>query len=382
MDVARFLRPNAGSFFLLGPRGTGKTWWTRHRFPAALRVDLLDPVTLREMAARPERLRELIAGNPGCRDIVIDEVQKLPELLEVVHGVIERKIDARFVLTGSSARKLRRAGVNLLGGRAAHLSMHPYMAAELGQDFSLDGALRYGMLPVVQGSQDRENQIQAYSGVYLREEVQAEGLVRNVGSFARFMEAVSFSHGSVLNLSNVSRECQVNRATLEGYLSILEDLLLAWRLPVFTRKAKRELASHPKFYFFDTGVFRSNRPKGPLDAPAEIEGAALEGLVAQHLRAWCAYSSGQHSMHYWKTRSNVEVDFVVYGDSHFYALEVKNTAQIRPADLQGLKSFGEDYPESSRYLIYRGTERMVRDGILCLPCEEFLMGLKPDYFPL
>ena len=382
MDVSRFLMPTFGSFFLLGPRGTGKTWWTRHRFPAALRVDLLDPVTLREMAARPERLRELIAGNPGCRDIVIDEVQKLPELLEVVHGVIEEKVDVRFVLTGSSARKLRRAGVNLLGGRAAHLSMHPYMAAELGNEFSLEGALHYGMLPVVLSSQDRENQIQAYSGVYLREEVQAEGLVRNVGSFARFMEAVSFSHGSVLNLSNVSRECHVNRATLEGYLSILEDLLLAWRLPVFTRKAKRELASLPKFYFFDTGVFRANRPKGPLDAPAEIEGAALEGLVAQQLRAWCAYSSGQPSMHYWKTRSNVEVDFVVYGDSHFYAMEVKNTAQIRSADLQGLKSFGEDYPESLRYLLYRGTERLIRDGILCLPCEEFLMGLKPGCFPL
>ena len=381
MNVPRFIHASEGSFFLLGPRGTGKTWWTRQSFPEALRVDLLDPGTLREMAAKPERLRELVAGNPACREVVIDEVQKLPELLEVVHGMIEEKSERRFILTGSSARKLRRAGVNLLGGRAAQLSMHPFMAAELGNEFSLEGALLHGMLPVVMGSQDRESRIQAYSGVYLREEVQAEGLVRNIGSFARFMEAVSFSHGAVLNLSNVSRECQVSRPTLEGYLSILEDLLLAWRLPVFSRKAKRELASHPKFYFFDTGVFRANRPKGPLDTPAEIDGAALEGLVAQHLRAWCAYSRGQNTLHYWKTRSNVEVDFVIYGESHFYALEVKNTARIRPADLQGLKSFGKDYPESGLFLIYRGRERLLRDGVLCIPCEEFLGNLKPDSFP-
>jgi predicted AAA+ superfamily ATPase len=381
MDVKRFTPIPKGSFFLLGPRGTGKTWWTRNAFPKALRVDLLNPATLRELAARPERLRELINGNPGCQEVIIDEVQKLPELLEVVHGLIEEKEERRFVLTGSSARKLRRAGVNLLGGRAAHLSMHPFMAAELGDAFSLDGALRHGMLPVVMGSEDRETQIQAYSGIYLREEVQAEGLVRNVGSFARFLEAASFSHGAVLNLANVSRECLVKRATLEGYISILEDLLLAWRLPVFSRKAKRELASHPKFYFFDAGLFRANRPKGPLDAPSEIDGPALEGLVAQHLRAWCAYSDGHHKLYYWQTRSRLEVDFVVYGESHFHAVEVKNTARVRPIDLQGLKNFGKDYPESSRVLIYRGSERFVRDGILCMPCEEFLMNLRPDTFP-
>jgi predicted AAA+ superfamily ATPase len=381
MDVKRFTPIPKGSFFLLGPRGTGKTWWTRTAFPKALRVDLLNPATLRELAARPERLRELIAGNPECQEVVIDEVQKLPELLEVVHGLIEEKEGRRFVLTGSSARKLRRAGVNLLGGRAAHLSMHPFMAAELGGAFSLEGALRHGMLPVVVGSEDRDAQIQAYSGIYLREEVQAEGLVRNVGSFARFLEAASFSHGAVLNLANVSRECQVKRATLEGYISILEDLLLAWRLPVFSRKAKRELASHPKFYFFDAGLFRANRPKGPLDAPSEIDGAALEGLVAQHLRAWCAYSGGHHELYYWQTRSRLEVDFVVYGESHFHAVEVKNTARVRPIDLQGLKNFGKDYPESSSVLLYRGSERFVRDGILCMPCEEFLMNLRPDTFP-
>ena len=303
---------------------------------------------------------------------------KLPELLEVVHGLIEEMCGKVFVLNGLSARKLRRAGVNLLGGRAGRLSMHPYMAAELGEAFSFEGALRHGLLPVVVGAEDPDFQLRAYCGLYLKEEVQAEGLVRNIGAFARFMEVMSFSHGGVLNLANAARECAVKRSTLEGYLSILEDLLLGWRVPVFTRRAKRELASHPKFYFFDTGVFRANRPKGPLDELSEIEGPALEGLVAQHLRAWCDYSQGGHALYYWQTRSQVEVDFVIYGESGLYAVEVKHTQKVRPEDLSALKSFAQDYPESQRFLLYRGRETLLRDGIHCMPCETFLRALNPD----
>lgn len=381
MDHLRFFKPPADHFFLLGPRGTGKTWWTQRHFPEALRVDLLEPETLRALSAKPERLKELIAGQGDVRHVLIDEVQKLPELLEVVHLLIEQKGKVQFILTGSSARKLRRAGVNLLGGRAAQKSLHPYMAAELGDRFNLEDALRLGLLPVVHGAQEPDVMLRAYSGLYLKEEVQAEGLVRNIGGFSRFMEAISFSQASVLNLSNVARECQVGRPTVEGYLTILEDLLLAFRVPVFTRRAKRAVASHPKFYFFDAGVFRANRPTGPLDVPSEIDGVALESLVAQHLRAWCDYSDGNHHLHYWQTRSQVEVDFVVYGESGLYALEVKNAAQVRSGDLRGLKIFAEDYPESRRILLYRGKERILTDGILCLPCEEFLKALVPGGFP-
>jgi predicted AAA+ superfamily ATPase len=195
------------------------------------------------------------------------------------------------------------------------------------------------------------------------------------------MEALSFSQAAVLNLANVARECQVNRKTVEGYLEILDDLLLGFRLPVFSRRAKRELAAHPKFFFFDAGVFRVNRPTGPLDSAADIDGAALEGLVAQHLRAWCDYSSGDHRLHYWQTRAKVEVDFVVYGASGLYALEVKNSGRVRPEDLRGLKAFAADYPECRRLLLYRGTERVLQDDILCLPCEEFLQSLRPNQFP-
>jgi len=196
--------------------------------------------------------------------------------------------------------------------------------------------------------------------------------------FRRFLEAVSFSHGSVLNLSNIARECEVNRKTAEGYLAILEDLLLAFRLPVFTKRAQRAVVSHPKFYLFDTGVFRGLRPAGPLDRPEEIEGTALEGLVAQHLRAWAAYSSSRFDLFYWRTAAGSEVDFVVYGASGFWAIEVKNTARIRPEDLRPLRSFGQDYPQCELIFLHRGGEQLRRDGILCLPCGEFLQQLRPD----
>ena len=380
-SISRYFIPPPDHFFLLGPRGTGKTWMTRRLFPQALRIDLLEPETLRSLSARPEHLRELIAARPEVRQVVIDEVQKLPVLLEVVHLLIEEKLDVQFIFTGSSARKLRRGGVNLLGGRAVQKTIYPFMAAELGAQFTLEEALRLGMLPVVRGGKAPEDILRAYNGLYLREEVQMEGLVRNIGSFSRFLEAISFSQASVLNLANVARECQVNRKTVEGYLEILEDLLLAFQLPVFTRRARRELAVHPKFFFFDAGVFRANRPSGPLDAPSEIDGAALESLVAQHLRAWCDYSRGNHQLYFWQTRSKVEVDFVIYGESGLYALEVKNSAQVQSEDLRGLKHFAEDFPESHRWLLYRGKERFLRDGILCVPCEEFLLQLKPGEFP-
>jgi len=379
--LTRYLVPAADHFFLLGPRGTGKTLWTRHQFPDALRIDLLDSATHRELAARPERLAELVNGNPDRPQIVLDEVQKLPELLEVVHSLIEAKTGQQFVLTGSSARKLRRAGVNLLGGRAVHLSLHPYLAAELGERFDLSIALKQGMLPIVWAAKDPNKALAAYNGLYLREEVQMEGLVRDVGAFARFLEAISFSHATVLNLSNISRECQVKRKTCEGYLSILEDLLLGFRLEVFSKRAQRELATHPKFYYFDTGVFRANRPKGPLDSPEEIDGAALEGLVAQHLRAWCDYSEGEHSLYYWQTRSQVEVDFIIYGESGIFAIEVKNSDKVRPQDLRPLRAFGEDYPKARKILLHRGRERFIRNDTLCIPCEQFLKKLHPGHFP-
>lgn len=376
--VTRFFNPPNRSYFLFGPRGTGKSLWTQLHYPEALRLDLLDPPVFRTYSAHPERLREWVEGNPTKREIVIDEVQKLPELLSVVHSLIESKQKRQFILTGSSARKLKRSGIDLMAGRAVLRTLHPYMAAELGSRFDFAGALQVGMVPLAVEASEPADVLASYSALYLREEVQMEALVRNIGSFSRFLEAVSFSHAAPINISNVARDCQVERKTAEGYLDVLEDLLLAYRVPVFTRRARRELAAHPKLYFFDAGVFRSLRPHGPLDRPQEIEGAALEGLVAQHLRAWIAYGGEKEKLFYWRTRSGVEVDLVVYGSSAFTAIEIKNSARIRPQDLRGLRSFQEDYPQSQGLFLYRGGERRKIDRILCLPCAEFLQQLRPN----
>jgi len=326
----------------------------------------------------PERLKQIVEANPESRCVVIDEIQRIPELLMVIHGLIEARKGLTFVLTGSSARKLKRTGVNLLGGRALLHTLHPFMAAELGEQFDFTQALLQGLLPVVIASPSPGEVLRSYAALYLREEVQMEGLVRNIGNFSRFLEAISFSHASVLNISNVARECEVERKVVEGYVSILEDILLGWRLPVFTKRAKRRLSVHPKFYFFDTGVFRALRPQGPLDRPEEIEGQSLEGLVAQHLRAWSAYSRTKSELFFWRTQSGLEVDFVVYGPKGIWAIEVKNARKIHPADLRGLRSFQEEFPRGKACLLYRGKDRLMKDGIMCLPCQDFLKSLCPD----
>jgi predicted AAA+ superfamily ATPase len=372
----RFLRLPDRSCFLLGPRGTGKTTWLRRELPDALTVNLLDPAEYRLFSARPERLAELVRGNPDRADVVVDEVQRVPELLHVVHDLIESPDRRRFVLTGSSARKLRRGGVDLLAGRAAMRTMHPFLPAEW-PSFALDSALEHGLLPLVVSSADPADTLRAYVGLYVHQEVVAEGLVRQAGSFARVLETVSFSHASVLNVANVAREASVGRKLVESYLEVLEDLLVCFRVPVFTRRAQRATVAHPKFYLFDAGIYRSLRPRGPLDRPEEIAGAALEGLVAQALRAWIAYSGRDVTLHYWRTRSGVEVDFVGYGPEDFWAIEVKHAGDVRREDVRGLRAFMEDYPEARPLLLYRGTRRLDVEGIPCWPVEEFLTALHP-----
>lgn len=375
--TGRFLQAHAGSFFLFGPRGNGKSTWLRALQGQALWIDMLDPETFRLFQARPERLQERIAAQPQVTDVVIDEVQKVPALLDVVHQLVEGARPLRFILTGSSARKLRRGAANLLAGRLTELNMHPFMAAELGEAFDLQRALEIGLVPLIWSAQEPQNTLRAYASLYLQQEVQAEALVRNVSGFARFLEAISFSHGSLLNLAEVARECQVGRKTVEGYLVILEDLLLSYRLPVFTRRAKRHLVAHDKFFYFDAGVYRSIRPKGPLDSPEEVEGMALEGLIAQHLRAWVSYRNMPAELSYWRTKSGSEVDFVVYGEDVFVALEVKRSRNVHHTDLRALKAFKEDYPEAQVCLLYMGQEEIKISDVLCLPCETFLKRLRP-----
>jgi len=261
--------------------------------------------------------------------IVIDEIQRVPDLLNEVHDLIESK-GRVFILTGSSARKLRRDSVNLLAGRALTYHMHPLTVREQGEAFRLEESLRYGHLPARFSEQDPAKYLRDYVQTYLREEVMQEGLTRNAGQFSRFLEVASFSQGSLINVSEIARDARIQRAVAESYFSILEDLLIGVRLPVFSRRAKRKLIHHGKFFYFDAGVYRAIRPAGPLDSPAEIDGPALE---------------------------------------------IKRSATVNPSDTKALREFKKDYPEAFCFLLYGGTQPLFLGDIRVVPIREGLRGL-------
>jgi len=370
---SRLLTPPDQSFFLFGPRGTGKTAWLRETFPSAIHLDLLDGPTFARLVAAPGVLEQWIP--PKYKGwVVLDEIQRIPELLNEVHRLIESR-RLRFALTGSSARALRRRGVNLLAGRALTRSMHPLTATELGGDFDLRRALQHGTLPFACTTRTPEDYLAGYTATYLREEVQQEGMTRNLAGFGRFLGAASFSQASVLSMAGVSRECGVGAKTVEGYFSILEDLLIAIRLPVFARRAKRRLTSHPKFYYFDAGVYRALRPRGPLDSDDEIRGATLETLVLQHLRAWNDYAQLGFALHYWRTRTGKEVGFVLYGARGLVAIEVKCATRVTPKDLESLRLFMAEYPMARAFLLHLGPRSWHESGVEVLSAAEALVSL-------
>lgn len=378
------------SLFLWGPRGTGKTSWIRATMPDAIYLDLLDFTTYSFLAANPSRLENLIpegyggaprlsydealAKSNGGGWIVIDEVQKIPELLNQVHRLIELK-KLRFLLTGSSARSLRRSGINLLAGRALRYTMHPLTIQELGSAFNMQFVVQFGMLPSVFDHQDPRRYLESYVQTYLKEEIIQEGLTRNVGNFSRFLEIASFSQGNVLNAAEIARELNINRLTVANYFDILEDLLLAVRISVFSQRAKRKLIAHKKFYFFDAGVYRTIRPMGPLDSPDEAAGVALETLFLQSLMAINDYYNLGYSIYFWRTIAGDEVDFILYGPRGLHAFEIKKSAHLPGKSLKGLKAFKSDYPEAKLWIIFMGVQKEYYDGITALPFEETLRNL-------
>ena len=361
------------SFFLFGPRGTGKTTWLKHRLPEALFVNLLQSEYYNRLSANPGFLRQLIPPNHAAWT-VIDEVQRIPALLNEVHDLIETR-GLVFVLTGSSARTLRRKGVNLLAGRALTYRMHPLTVVEQEDAFNLQDSIRLGHLPARFSESDPGKYLKDYVQTYLREEVMQESLTRNIGHFSHFLEVASFSQGATINISAVAREAHIERSVAENYFSILEDLLIAVRLPVFSRKAKRKLISQKKFYFFDAGVFRAIRPVGPLDSDAEIDGPALETLVLQELRAVNAYYEYGYQIFFWRTRSSLEVDFVLYGPRGLLAIEIKRSTQIQPKDTRALREFKKDYPPAKCYVFYGGPSPVYMDEVTVLPIEHALRNL-------
>ncbi len=364
---------NQKSFYLFGPRGTGKTTWSHQCCPESVYIDLLEGSLYNTLLARPERLEKLIPPN-NKEWIVIDEIQRVPTLLNEVHRLIE-KFQYKFILTGSSARNLRKKGTNLLGGRALTYHMYPLTAVELGSDFILDNSLKFGHLPSIFSEERPMEYLKAYVQTYLREEVLQESLTRNLQGFARFLEIASFSQGSVLNITAVSRETGIERKTVSNYFTILEDILLADRLPVFTKRAKRRLMSHSKFYYFDAGVYRALRPSGPLDSPEEIEGAGLETLLFQELKSINEYFSLDYSLYYWRTSTGLEVDFVLYGPGGLLAFEVKHSNRFSNRDLNGLRAFKKDYPEAKCFFLYRGERKEYWNDIEILPVQQALPSL-------
>ena len=361
------------SFFLLGPRGTGKTSWVKQCFQDIIYLDLLDSSLFTRLSTHPNQLTHLIPTNyQGW--IVIDEVQKIPILLDEIHRLIENH-HYRFILTGSSARKLRRSGVNLLAGRALNYTMHPLTAIELGQDFDLKSSLQYGHLPAIRTEPKPELYLKTYVSNYLREEVQQEGLVRKLGDFSRFLEVASFSQGSILNVNAVARETGVSQKTADNYFEILKDLLIADKLPIFTNKAKRELISHPKFYFFDVGVYRTIRSTGILDDLNALGGLCLETLFLQELQAINNYLELEYNFYFWRTKNKLEVDFIAYGPRGLIAFEIKSGSRVDNRALRGLRAFQQDYPMATLYLINLGERREYYDNISVIPLTEALLAL-------
>lgn len=361
------------AFFFLDRAGTGKTSYLKKYLKDALYFDLLEFSIYTSLRADPSRLENLIAPNyKGW--IVIDEVQRIPELLNEVHRLIEHK-GFKFVLTGSSARSLRKVGTNLLAGRALTYKMHPLIIQEIGSKFSMSDVIRYELLPSVVKHSDPKKYLESYVQTYIREEVVQEGLTRNIGAFARFLEAASFSQGQVLNVSEISRELGINRLVVANYFDILENLLLSSRIIPFTQQAKRKIIAHHKFYFFDVGVYRTLRPMGPLDSVEEAEGAALETLFLQSLSVVNDYYELGYKIHFWRIQSGEEVDFVIYGPRDFHAFEIKRSATITSKSLKGLKTFLDEYPEAKAYILFFGKQKEYHGNVVGLPFEEALKEL-------
>lgn len=370
--LKRIFDPPSQSFFLLGPRGTGKSTWLRVLFPDAHVVDLLSEATYQRLLANPGLFASQLRAIPSGQWVVIDEVQRLPSLLNEVHRFIEKK-QIKFVLCGSSARKLKSAGVNLLAGRALNRSMHPFVPAELGEPLNVEEALRFGLLPIVWDSPEKAETLAAYAQLYLKEEIQAEALVRNLAGFARFLPIAALYQGQALNVSNIAREAGVARTTVAGYLDILEETLLCFRLPAFEAKLRVRERKLAKWYWCDPGLVRAlKRSSGELID--EERGPLFEGLVGQLLRAYKDYGHIFDEMFYWAPAAGgeTEVDFLLLQDRKFVAVEVKSGKAFAEKWCKGLRAITGLKGLQRRVIVYpEGPLLHTSDGIEVMSFDYF-----------
>ena len=378
MVYQRITRPSSRSFFLFGVRGVGKSSWASVTLPNALRFDLLDETLYHDLLADPSLFRELVSTVSQGDWVVIDEVQRIPTLLNEVHRLIEER-GLRFALLGSSVRKLKTAGTNLLAGRANRKAMYPLVPQEFGADFILEDVLRYGSIPLVWTADDRREVLESYTQLYLREEIRAEAIVRNLSGFVRFLPIAAMLHGKTLNVTGIARDAGVARTTVTGYLDVLEDTLLTWRLPAFEAKLRVRERRRPKLYWVDSGLVRAvKRQFGPVSV--EERGALFEGWVLSLLRAHAEEQSVFDTIHYWApAESNTEVDFLLSRDTEYLAIEVKAARRYNTVLLKGLRAINDLPHLVRRILIYDGARAFrTEDGIDVWPVKQLLEALQTD----
>ena len=355
------------SHFLLGPRQTGKTTLVRHSLPDTPRYDLLETATWLALSQNPGRLAEEVT--PGATEVVIDEIQRLPLLLNEVHRLIE-ECGIRFLLTGSSARALRRGGVNLLGGRARTRVLHPLTRAELGPRFDLERALIRGTLPSIWFSDDPRADLAAYTGAYLQQEVVFEGAARNLPAFSRFLRIAALANGQIVNFTEVASDAQVPRTTIYEYFEVLRDTLLLFEVPAWRRPRKRKPLVSSKYYFFDIGVANALAGRRPDPGTPEF-GHAFEAWLLHELKTYCDYRAPQ-DLHFWRTASGYEVDFIL---GEHTAIEAKCKPNVSARDLRPLRALAEDTTLKRYICVSLESRPRIVDGIEVLPYGVFVDAL-------
>lgn len=365
--------PPEESFFLWGPRQTGKSSLLRSTYPDAVWYDLLETDLYLRLTERPSLLREELLALGKPRLVVLDEIQKVPLLLDEVHALIERKWV--FALCGSSARKIRRGHANLLGGRAVRHELFGFVSRELGRDFDLVRMLNRGYLPRHYLGSSPAGRLRAYVDDYLKEEITAEGLIRNLPAFSGFLAAAALSDGELVNFATIARDCGVSGPTVKEYFQILVDTLLGRFLPAYTARPKRRVILAPKFYFADVGVVNLLAKRGTLRPGSELFGKAFENWVFHELSAYRCYSRLHYDLAYWRLAGGTEVDFIL--DEGSLAIEVKSTARVQTDHLRGLREFAKDHPRTKRKILVclESRARLTEDKIEILPYTTFVQRL-------
>lgn len=363
-----------GSVFLFGARQTGKTTLLLHLFPDNKFYDLLETDTYERLRRNPSLLRQELTGLREGEIVIIDEIQLIPELLNEVHWLITRH-KIHFILSGSSARKLRRRGVNTLGGRAVRNVLYPLVSAEI-EDFDVVRAVNRGLLPThYMASNDKQlkKRMQAYISVYLKEEIAAEALVRKLASFNRFMEVAALTDGEMVNYNNIAQDCGVDAKTVKEYFSILEETLVGYMVPAYRKSVKRRLNQSPRFYYFDVSLPNYLLHRYDLQPGSEDFGHAFEHLLVQEIIAYLGYTDSEEALTYWHTYSGYEVDAIL-GDARV-AIEFKSSTEVQSRHLKGLKAFQEEHPGARLIIVSLDVAPRQLNGVEVLPVKQFLHEL-------